>query len=48
MRYWNIAIMAFLAIWALLATWRLEAAPHGARWLDAMGSCPMYRAEGTG
>jgi hypothetical protein len=48
MRYWNVAIMALLATWAVLATWRLESIPHGGRWLDAMGACPMYRAEKTG
>jgi hypothetical protein len=48
MRYWNVAVITLLAAWAILATWRLEAAPQGARWLDAMGSCPMVRAERTG
>ena len=49
MKYWNVAVIALLAGWAALATWRLETAPHGGgRWLDAMGSCPMYRAERTG
>ena len=49
MKYWNIALIAVLASWAVLATWRLEAMPRGAGiWLDAMSVCPMYRAERAG
>ena len=49
MKLWNIALLAILATWAALATWRLETMPQGvATWHDAMSNCPMYRAEGTG
>jgi hypothetical protein len=49
MKLWNIALIAVLATWAALATWRLETIPHGVvSWHDAMRSCPMYRAEGAG
>ena len=49
MKFWNIAVIAVLAVWAALATWRLETLPHGGGgWHDAMRICPMYRAESTG
>jgi hypothetical protein len=48
MKFWNIAVIAVLAIWAAVATWRLETQPHGGGWHDAMRLCPMYRAESTG
>lgn len=47
MKVWTIALILVLAGWAGLATWRLETLPHGG-WHDAMGDCPMYRAERTG